>query len=185
MSRTTSLASRTVVLLLVTCSSGCLVSSFHPIYDDASVVFDDQLIGSWENRETGVSVSIARGQWRSYAIEYIDRTGPTHFTGFLTAIGGRRFMNVRPEDGMERPGFLVATNGIVEVVSTPGEVRVRELDYDAVLSRLLAKTLKTPAATDLKENVVLTAETAELRQWLAASLNDERLFAEWKTLTPR
>jgi hypothetical protein len=180
-SRTLLLATSTLLSAFV--SSGCLVSSFHAIYDDSSVVFDERIVGAWDNRENGVSVTVARGEWRSYRVEYVDRTGPTHFTAFLTEIGGHRFLNLRPEDGLERPAFLVATNGIIELDPAANEVRVRELDYDEVAKRLSAGRLNTPASTDLKQNVVLTGDTAAIRKWLAASLQDEALFADWKTFT--
>ena len=172
-----------LALLAALAASGCLVSSFHPIYDDSSVVFDDRLVGAWENRESRVSATVARGDWRSYRVEYVDRTGATHFTAFLTEIGGKRFLSVRPEDGLERPAFLIATNGIIQVEASAGGLRLRELDFDEISKRLAAGRLNTPASTDLKQNVVLTGDTAAIRKWLAASLQDEALFADWKTLT--
>jgi hypothetical protein len=162
--------------------SACLVSSFHPIYDDSSILFDDRLVGVWEDRDSRVTVTFSRGEWRAYRVEYVDRTGATHFTAFLTEIAGQRFLNVRPEDGLERPAFLIATNGIVQVDATRNELRLRELDYDEAAKRLAAGRLNTAAATDLRQNVVLTGDTAAIRKWLAASLQDEALFADWKTL---
>ena len=175
-------------LSLVLCglsSSACLVSTFHPLYDDASLVFDDSLIGTWENRESQVTVVVARSEWRSYKIDYTERTTTTHFTGFLTDLNRARFITLRPEDGLERPAYLVATHGPLQLMSGRNELRVRELDYDEVQARLRAGTLRIAAATDLRQNIVITADTPALRRWMGAALADAALWGEWKTLTRR
>jgi hypothetical protein len=171
------------VLCAATASASCLVASLHPIYDDHSIVFDEALVGTWEIRESEVTVVVSRGEWRSYQVAYTDRFGTTKFTGHLTEIGPARFFNVRPEDGLERPAFLIASNGILQVASEPTRVRVREPDYATVLERLKAGTLGLAAATDLKQNVLLTADSATVRKWLLGAFKDETLFAEWKTFT--
>ena len=178
--RTTSAAALVIVSLSLT---GCLVSSFQPIYDDGSMVFDERLIGRWENRELQVGATVTRGQWRSYTIEFTDRTGTTRFTAFLTDIAGHRFLDVRPADGRERQVYLIASNGILQLELAAQELRVRELDYDAVAARFKANTLRLPAVTDLQQNVVFTADTAAVRRWLGSAALDESLFADWKTLS--
>ena len=163
-------------------SSGCLVSSLHPLYDEGSLVFDEQLVGTWENSDSQVSIVIARGEWRSYRIAYTDRTGTTRLTGHLTTVGSVRLLNVRPEDGFDRPAFVIASNGLLEVNVAPTEVRVRELDYDEALRRVTARTLKIAAVTDLKQNVLITADTQTLRTWMTMAVRDGGLWGEWKTL---
>ncbi len=172
-----------LLLTMALVSPGCLVSSLQPIYVDDAIVFDESLLGRWENRETEISVELTRAQWRSYHVAYTDRFGTTRFTGHVTNIGAARFLNLRPEDGLERPAFLVATNGFLQIETTASGVRVREPDYAALLERVQAGTAGTPAATDLKKNIVLTAPSARLRSWLEASLKDETFWAEWKTFT--
>ncbi len=172
-----------VLLAAALASSACLVSSLQPVYVDEAIVFDESLLGQWENRESEVSVQVTRAQWRSYDLAYTDRFGTTRFTAHLTRIGPARLLNLRPEDGLERPAFLVATNGFLQVEATPSVVRVREPDYAALLERVQAGKAGTPAAIDLKRNIVLTASSARLRTWLEASLKDEAFWAEWKTFT--
>lgn len=174
---------RIAVALAVALSSGCIVASLHPVYDDKSIVFEEALLGRWENLESQLAVTIERGEWRSYQLSYTDRFGTTRFTGHLVRAGGTRFLNIRPEDGAERPAFLVVTNGVLELQVEPSRVRVREPDYGVVLSRLNAGKLGLDAALDLKQNVIITAPTAKLRAWLVTSLKDDDVWAEWKTFT--
>jgi len=166
--------------VLLSCQA-CLVASLHPAYDDASIVFDEALLGTWDNRENEVRVVISRGEWRSYHLAYTDRFGTTKFTGHVATLGTARFLNLRPEDGLERPAFLVAANGVLQLQIEGNQARVREPDYAVATDRLRAGTLRIGAATDLKQNVLITAPTPRLRAWLAASLRDEALWADWKT----
>ena len=164
-------------------STGCLVSSLHPIYDDKSIEFDEALVGTWNNAETEVSAAVTRGEWRSYHISFTDRFGTTAFIGHLTSIGRRRFLSLLPADGLDKPAFLVATNGFVQVEIEADALRVREPDYGEILKRAKAGKLATPAVTDVKQNVLLTAASARLRAWIAGAVKDEMLWAEWKTFT--
>jgi hypothetical protein len=174
---------RGVTFALALLATGCLVGALHPAYDDEAIVFDDALIGTWVNKESEVTVVVERGEWRSYRVAFTDRFGTTKFTGHLARVGAARFLNIRPEDGLERPAFLVVTNGLVQIQIEPTRVRVREPEYGAVLARLNAGKLDLDAATDLKQNVVITASTPKLRAWLLKALDDEEVWAEWKTFT--
>jgi hypothetical protein len=71
----------------------------------------------------------------------------------------------------------------LQIARNGNQVRVRALDYDEVAKRLVAGTLGITAATDLKQNVVITAETPALRKWLGSIPQDSRLWGEWKELT--
>ena len=51
-------------------SSGCLVLALQPAYDDASVVYDEALIGEWANAEDETTATIERAAWRSYKVTY-------------------------------------------------------------------------------------------------------------------
>ncbi|MGH8184969.1 MAG: hypothetical protein ACREUC_00285 [Steroidobacteraceae bacterium] len=175
---------RALAFVLSTVSSaGCLVSSLHPVYTDAAIVFDEALLGTWVNRESEVSAIVSRGEWKSYQIAFTDRFGTSRFDGRLTTIGTARFLSVRPSDALDQPAFVVATHGFMQIESGPGRVRVREPEYAAVLSRARAGKLGVEAATDVKQNVILTARSSRLRAWLAAAVKDPALWAEWKTFT--
>lgn len=163
-------------------SAGCLVSSLHPAYDDASIVFDEALLGTWENRESEVTIVVSRAEWRSYRISHTDRFGTTAFVGHLTHIGTARFVNVLPAGSLGKP-YVIATNGILQVEQEREEIRVRPLDHATMLKRAGNARLGIAGATDLEQNVLLLAPTAKLRAWLAAALKDPELWAEWTTLT--
>jgi hypothetical protein len=169
--------------LCLLASSGCLVSSLHPVYEDDSIVFDEMLLGGWENRESEIKVAVSRGEWRSYQIAFTDRFGTTRFNGHLTTVGVARFLNVLPHEGLEQPPFVVVTNGFFQIDIQSSQVRVREPDYAAVLERARSGKLGVDAAIDVKQNVLLTPSSAVLRKWLGTALKDDPLWADWKTFT--
>jgi hypothetical protein len=168
-------------IILAIAASGCLVSSLHPVYDDDSVVFDEALLGKWENVESEISVTIARGEWRSYQVAFTDRFGTTHYIGHLTTIGATRLLGVIPQTGLEQPPFVVATTGFMQIAVDGARARVREPDYGEVLARAKAAKLGVESATDLKQNIIITAPSARLRAWLTTAVKDDALWAEWKT----
>jgi hypothetical protein len=146
-------------------------------------VFDESLVGSWENRESEVTVVITRGEWRSYHLAFSDRFGTTRWTGHMATVGAGRLLNVRPEDGVERQAFLIATNGFMQIDIGQDHVRVREPEYAVILERTKAGKLGLDAAIDVKQNVLITSSSPRVRAWVAAALKDETLWAEWKTFT--
>jgi hypothetical protein len=171
------------LIVVAMLSSACLVSSLQPIYDDESIVFDEALVGTWENKESEVTVVVNRGEWRSYHLAFTDRFGTTRWTAQLVTVGSARLLNVRPEDGVERPAFLVATNGFMQIEIEGARVRVREPEYAVVLERVKSGKLGLDAAIDLKQNVLITSPSSKLRAWLTSVLKEEALWADWKTFT--
>jgi hypothetical protein len=56
---------RAALLAAALSSNGCLVLALQPAYDDRSVVFDESLLGRWENKDDQTQLTIERGEWRS------------------------------------------------------------------------------------------------------------------------
>lgn len=169
------------LVLCTILSSGCLVTMLQPAFDDESIAFEPALVGTWVREEDGLAVTVARGEWRSYHLAYTDRFGTSRYTAFLTSIGKASYLVVRPEDGVERQGYLLTSHGVLKIEIGDGEVKVAELDYDAVLDRVKASALGIAAGVDVKQNVVITADTKRLRRWIDAHRASPGWWGEWKT----
>src|SRR5262249_55752750 len=63
---------RAAIVLAAVVSSGCLVVSLQPVYDDKSITFEEPLLGKWSNTEDQIQATIERGEWRSYKVTYTD-----------------------------------------------------------------------------------------------------------------
>lgn len=161
--------------------SGCLVVTLSPVYDTGSVVFDEALLGTWEQAEDRDTLIVGRGAWNAYDLSYQDGADITRFTAYLTRIEGRTVLDVTLEAGVEaRPG-TVRVHWPMLIDRQGDALSVRLLDYTRFKSQLAERRIESlRAAFDTEQNVVLGADTKALREWLAQHVNDE---AAWDAAT--
>jgi hypothetical protein len=147
--------------------SGCLVVTLQPAYDDQSIVFDEALLGRWENADDGERATIERGEWRSYRITYTDRTATRSFQGNLTRIGAALVLDVTEMRGADPGPFLVPVHGIVRISIEGDRLTTARLDYERFMRARAQKSTGLPmSAIDDRRNAVITASTGDLRRWL-------------------
>jgi hypothetical protein len=138
-----------------------------PAYDDQSVVFDEALLGQWENAEDGERAAIERGEWRSYRITYVDRTATRTFQGNLTRIGATTLLDLTEMRGADPGPLLVPVHALIRVTVAGDTLTTARLDYDRFMRARTQKTIGLPpSAVDDRRNAVITAPTSELRRWL-------------------
>jgi len=161
---------RAVVLLSALASSGCLVVALQPAYDNASVVFDEALIGTWVNPEDETSATIERGEWRSYKVAYTDRFSTRTFHGNLTKIGAATWLDLTEVRGADAGPFLLPVHGVFRVSAAGDALSVAPLDYGWFTRAIDQKSTGRLIATlDDRRNVVIASSTAELRRWLGSA----------------
>ena len=142
--------------------------TLQPAYDDQSLVFEERLLGQWENTEDGTRATIERGEWRSYKIAYADRSSTRVFQGNLTKIGAATFLDITEMRGADPGPFLVPVHGIARISVSDDTLDVALLDYDWFMRAIARKTLgRLSTAVDDRRNAVITATTGELKRWLA------------------
>jgi hypothetical protein len=158
-----------VVVCAAACaSSGCLVLSLHPLYDDVSIAWDETLLGEWEAPEDNVRVLVSRAEWRSYRVRYEHPVESAEFTAHLTVIDDQYFIDLMPIRGQDFGAVLIPAHFIVRLRRAGERWLASPLDYDrfhAEVSRA-GHAGGAPAAIDQKHNVILTGTTEELRVWL-------------------
>lgn len=154
-------------LLAATLSSGCLVLALQPAYDAESVVFDEALVGQWENGDDGARATIQRAEWRSYKVTYADRVSTRAFQGNLTTIGDARFLDLTEMRGVDPGPYLVPVHGVLRVTVDGDTLTAALLDYNWFTRAMGQKSLgRLTSAFDDRRNAVITAPTSELRRWL-------------------
>jgi hypothetical protein len=154
-------------------STGCLVVSLQPAYDDQSVRFDEGLLGQWENAEDGERATIERGEWRSYRISYTDRSATRVFQGNLTKAGAATLLDITEMRGVDPGPFLVPVHGILRVTLDGTTLTVARLDYDRFMrARTQKSSSLPPSAVDDRRNAVITAPTRDLRGWIGTAPAD-------------
>jgi len=173
---------RLAVIVAAALSSGCLVVSLQPAYDDASITFDDALLGRWTNVEDRTTVVIDRAEWRSYKIVYADRSATFTFHGNLTAIGSASFLDLTQARGSDPGPYLVPVHGIYRVTVKGETLTAWALDY-GWYSRAMAARGGSGLSLSLddRRNVTIASPTDALRAWLARA--PDEAFATPATYT--
>jgi hypothetical protein len=149
-------------------SSGCLVLSLHPAYDDKSIAFEESLLGKWANAEDQLEAAIERGEWRSYKVTYTDHSNTTTFQGNLTRIGGTLLIDLTESRGADPGPYLVPVHGVYRLTLNGDSLTAAPLEYGWFTRAMQAKSLgRIAASLDDRRNAVVSSSTADLRRWLA------------------
>jgi len=162
------LSRASLLAAVLAAAPGCLVLSLHPAYDDESIVWDPALAGRWQNVEDNASLEIERGEWRSYRIRYAHPIESGELTGYLTAIGTERYLDVMPARGEDHGAFLVPVHAVLRVRLQGDSLELTALSYDWFFERLRGSQgiPRLSAVEDQKENALIVSPTAQLRSWL-------------------
>jgi len=158
-------------LSMVLSTSGCLVVSLNPAYDDESMGWDQGLVGSWADEDDNASMVIERDEWKSYRVHYVHLIESGDLTAYLTAIGDERFLDLMPARGQDRGSFVVPVHAILKVRLDGDRLELTQLSYDWFRDRLKrGEAIQgLDAVLDQKDNALIVAPTARLRAWLRGS----------------
>jgi hypothetical protein len=157
-----------LAFVVTAASSGCLVLSVNPGYDDATIAWDPNLIGHWVDADDNATLQIDRGEWKSYRIHYVHPIETGDLTGYLTAIGSERYLDVMPARGEDRGSFLLPLHAMLHLRLDGDRLELTPLSYEWLAQHLRAgRPIAGLSATlDQKENALLVSPVDRLRDWL-------------------
>ena len=154
------------------------------MYDDESIGWDPALLGHWEDVDDNASIEIQRGEWKSYRIHYVHPIETGNLTGYLTAIGDERYLDVMPARGEDRGSFLVPVHAALRVRIDGDRLELTPLSYDWFFERFkAARPTGVNTAMDQKENVLIVTPTTRLRTWLRMQPPDGPMFGAGAVFT--
>jgi len=167
-----------LLALAVTLAPGCLVLSLNPAYDEDTIGWDPALLGTWQDADDKSSIEIERGEWKSYRIKYVHPIETGTLTGYLTAVGDDRFLDVMPARGEDRGSFLIPAHAVLRVRMDGNRLELTPLSYDWMNERLRAATPipELSAVLDQKDNALVISTTAAVRGWLRKQPRDGPMF---------
>jgi len=179
---------RVIVTLLATlalaASSGCLVISLQPAYEDDWLAWDPNLLGTWRDADDNVSIAIDAAEWRSYRVHYEHPSEKGDVSGFLTIIGDDRYLDLMPARGADRGSFVLPVHVILRAELTGDQLVLTPLSYDWFADRLRAhRTPPVPTVFDQKQNTLIVAPTAQLRSWFRAQPKESAIWGAAATFT--
>lgn len=155
--------------------------SLHPACDDRSLTFDDGLVGTWKSDDDDTTVEFASAEWRSYRLTMRTPRSTTTLTAHLTRVVTIDLLDVMPTAGVDLATFAIPVHGLYSISRDGDTLTVAAIDYDAAL-RALPKGIGIAAALDERKNVVLTAGTVTLRQWITRRGAGAPVFTAGSTL---
>ena len=149
-------------------SPACLVVSSNPAYDGESIGWDPALVGNWYDADDNSSMQIERAEWRSYKIRYVHPIETGDLTGYLTAVGDDRYLDVMPQRGVDRGSLLIPVHAVLRVRQEGDTLELTPLSYDWFFDRLRARVAVPglAVAMDGKENALIVSPTDKFRDWL-------------------
>lgn len=168
-------------------SPACLVLSLNPSYEDDTIGWDPALLGRWHDADDRSSMEIEGGEWKSYRIKYAHPIESGTVTGYLTAIGDDRFLDVMPARGEDRGSFLIPVHAMVRMRLEGDRLELTPMSYDWISERVRSRT-RIPGlhvTLDQKENALIASATAELRAWVRRQPRDGPMFGASATFHRR
>ena len=137
------------LLALAALSSGCLVLTLQPVYDDGSLDVDETLTGTWQGPEQGATVVVERGEWKSYRLTYTARNTSYVLVAYLTTIGDARFLDLTPAHGLEAGPLMLPVHGVCRLQHEGDTLILAPLDYDWFVAAARAKTESNSSPTSM------------------------------------
>ena len=94
--------------------------------------------GTWTDADDKASLQIERGEWKSYRIHYVHPIETGDLTGYLTAIGNERYLDVMPSRGEDRGSFLIPVHAVLHLRLDGDRLELTPLSYDWFSEQLRA-----------------------------------------------
>jgi hypothetical protein len=163
-------------------TAGC-IPSLSPLCDDGQLVVRDEILGRWKSPGEPQTWQFSKRDASTYQLLFSDKQGrQANFQVRLTEINGALFMDLVPaRDAKLHPDFYN-----LHLISTHTFYRIEVGESSLSLSFLNPQWLKTIlpkpsgglAHVRNGNSLLLTAETPQLRQFVAEHLNTPGAFTD-------
>ena len=188
--------------------SSCL-TTLHPIFTEKDLAYDPKLIGTWnierEGNKERVTISnlatenslelpgnISGVKEKGYLISYQHEEGknPERYIAFLARIGKYLYFDYYPADKKEDQKLdefagahwvKMHTSYRVEILND-GSFELSQLDGSYVNSLIDQKKIRINHETGADDNIVITASTSELQQYLIKYSDEPEAYDSKKTI---
>ena len=181
----------TTGLALMTLLAGCVVTSVYPFYTAKDVVFDPALVGAWA--EAG-STNAANDHWRfarlneqAYGLTTVENNKTNGYAAHRFRLKQHFFLDLCPTNRVED---ALPLHYLVKIAKTGPKLQVKVLNFEW-LAKILEKNPKAlrhilvpnePGNTN-NNQLVLTADTPELQNFILKHINDTNTFGDATELT--
>ena len=164
--------------------TGCLVTSVYPFYTQKDLSFEPGLVGQWTNaKESGEHWKFEQDGDKAYQLTYTSDGKTSVMHAHLFKLGRQAFLDLfttEAKDDIQPPP--IPSHFLLRADQLSPTAKLAPLDYDW-LKEFLAKNPKAlrhhliPSGDKPEDaRLVLTADSAELQQFVLAQLKTEEAW---------
>lgn len=169
-----------IVTVLALTVTGC-TSSLNPIYTEEGVLFRPDLVGKWKYEEDKHGWELTKKEdEKAYLLTSLDKEEQDNFTVHLTKIGEHHFLDLYENE-------INYKNLLYKPYRFPAHLLIRaDIDRDTIIlegidSDWLAKgieagTVNIDHVKSPDGNILITASTDKLQQFVVEHADDEQAF---------
>jgi hypothetical protein len=169
--------------------TGCVITSVYPFYTAKDVTFAPQLLGVWYDHEE-TNTTAAQSFWRfdkvgpnTYEVVMTEPDNTNYFDGHLFTLGREQFLDLLTR---ERHDYTAPTHLLLRVRALEPQLEMEFLNYEWLANlvetnpKAIRHVLVPRPAGEKKEGdqLVLTADTAELQKFIRKHLKNTNAWAE-------
>jgi hypothetical protein len=172
----------TITIAMAALLAGCTVRSLFPLYTENDHDFDPALLGAWaEKPDDKETWTLKRAEGNAYELVWSDGDKSTVLEARLVRLGAFRFFDLYPKD--HDTAFAVPAHVFVRVRLDGDTLNFGLMSPDWLAgmldrepSRLASVRIREPGFLRSQEQIVLTAATDKLRDFVLQHANDEETF---------
>jgi len=157
--------------------AGC-VQSLHPLYTDNDRTFEPKLIGTWKGEGDNLWIFLRHGD-KSYELIYTEKGSPAKFEANLVKLGQALFLDLFPQSpdlkNDLQQAHLLNVHTFSRVWIEDDTLRLAMLEHDWLKTMIDSGKVNIQHEV-LDRQVVLTAPTKELQQFVVRHANDKGAF---------
>ena len=188
--------------------SSCL-KTLHPIFTVKDIVYEEKLLGTWKAKASNDDLAfavitnlsadnsidlpekIAAIKQKGYLILYKDENGEIidQYIAFLARIGKHLYFDYYPADKKEerkldefwREHFIKMHTSFRVEIANDGSFELSQFDESYLTDLIDKKKIRISHETDPDDNIVITASTSELQQYIMKYGDDPSAYRSEKT----
>lgn len=158
------------------------VQSLNPLYTEQDIIFDPNFLGVWIDQESKETWEFIQGDDKQYKVIYTDEDKKKgELIAHLLKIDGKMFLDLMPiapnlSQNDFYKGHFLQTHSFALITQTGATFQVSYLEPEW-LKKILAENSSAIRHEKVRDEILLTASSKELQQFLLANLNTEGAFS--------
>ena len=165
-----------LMTLAVASLSGCMVVSINPLFTEADLIFDEHLVGTWDEGDNRMVVK--KSKEGSYHMTYVEDDERTDYKLSLGKLGSHLFWDMEPWEEVSDDDFLLVPTHLVTLISVEKDtLTMAILDGDWLKKALKKGTIEVDHQL-LEDRVLLTGSTKQLQTFFRSVADNKKAFPD-------